>query len=321
LPELKLDHSLKKRLLGLQNVVGVGRGYKEVKGEQQEQPSVTILVTRKLSLEQLSPGQVIPLSVGGVVTDVIEVGEIQLLNRTSRVRPALPGVSIGHYRVTAGTFGALVKDARTGEPLILSNNHVLANTTDGRDRRARRGDPVLQPGRYDGGTRDDVIGYLERFVPIYRESTVSRCRVVSLVERLIDWGAGLVTPGKSNLVDAAVARPVSPDLVTSEILEIGEVTGVTEPALGMKVQKSGRTTGLTTGTIRVVEATVKVFLGDGFAYFDQQVVTTPMAAPGDSGSLMVSEDLQAVGLLAAGSDQATIFCTIQNVKDLLRVTL
>ncbi len=329
--EMGLDHIQRKRLLGLKNVGGVGRGYKEVKGKQQEQPSVTIMVSRKLPLEQLPPGQAIPLDVGGVITDVIEVGEIQLLNRTGRFRPALPGVSIGHYRVTAGTFGALVKDARTGEPLILSNNHVLANTTDGSDCRARRGDPVLQPGRYDGGTREDVIGYLERFVPIYREFTFSRCRVTSMVEKAIDWGLGLVKPGygfriyrrarKPNLVDAAVARPVSPDVVAGDILELGRVTGVANPAPGMKVQKSGRTTGLTTGTIRVVDATVRVFLGDGFAWFDQQVVTTPMAAPGDSGSLVVTENLQAAGLLAAGSEQATIFGTFKNVMDLLRVTL
>lgn len=41
----------------------------------------------------------------------------------------------------------------------------------------------------------------------------------------------------------------------------------------------------------------------------------------DSGSLVVTENLQAAGLLAAGSEQATIFGTFKNVMDLLRVTL
>jgi hypothetical protein len=36
------------------------------------------------------------------------------------------GVSIGHYKGTAGTAGCLVKDKKTGEILILSNAHVLA---------------------------------------------------------------------------------------------------------------------------------------------------------------------------------------------------
>ncbi len=49
-------------------------------------------------------------------TDVVEIGEVRLLTRTGRVRPAPPGVSIGHPKITAGTFGALVKDADTGEP-------------------------------------------------------------------------------------------------------------------------------------------------------------------------------------------------------------
>ncbi len=121
--------------------------------------------------------EVIPKRIGRCCTDVIEVGEMRFLGRTERVRPAQPGVSIGHYKVTAGTFGAVVRDRKTGELFILSNNHVLANATDGRDGRARIGDPIYQPGSYDGGTRDDVIARQERFVPIYRSSREVDCRV------------------------------------------------------------------------------------------------------------------------------------------------
>ena len=74
----------------------------------------------------------------------------------------MPGISIGHYSITAGTFGAVVRDAATNARLILSNNHVLANSNSG-----SKGDTILQPGRYDGGKDpQDRIAELERFVTI-----------------------------------------------------------------------------------------------------------------------------------------------------------
>jgi hypothetical protein len=47
-----------------------------------------------------------------------------------------------------------------------------------------------------------------------------------------------------------------------------------------------------------------------------------MSRPGDSGSLLVARDaLLAVGLLFAGSEQATIFNPIQDVLDALEVMI
>ena len=101
------------------------------------------------------------------------------------------------------------------------------------------------------------------------------------------------------------------------------VEGTAEAALMMSVRKSGRSTGLTTGEIVVLDATVNVSYGEGRTVrFEDQIVTGAMSAPGDSGSLLVAGDaLHAVGLLFAGSDDATIFNPIQTVLDLLDVTL
>jgi hypothetical protein len=78
---------------------------------------------------------------------------------TKLVRPLQPGFSVGHYRITAGTIGGFVDDAK-GRIGILSNNHVLANSNAG-----TKGDDILQAGAYDGGKRpNDVVGHLERFV-------------------------------------------------------------------------------------------------------------------------------------------------------------
>jgi len=72
----------------------------------------------------------------------------------------------------------------------------------------------------------------------------------------------------------------------------------------------------------VLDATVTIDYGDRSARFENQIVTTVMSQPGDSGSLLVAGDsMQAVGLLFAGSDQVTLHNPIQSVLDCLDVTL
>jgi hypothetical protein len=34
---------------------------------------------------------------------------------------------VGHFKITAGTIGAIAREKKTGRDVILSNNHVLAN--------------------------------------------------------------------------------------------------------------------------------------------------------------------------------------------------
>ena len=157
--------------------------------------ALVVYVSRKEKYRDLAPKEIIPRSIDKVPTDVVEIGEVRLLkDRRSKMRPAQPGCSIGHGNITAGTFGALVKDNKTQELLILSNNHVLANATDGEDGRAKLGDMILQPGPYDGGSRDDAIGVLHRFVPINTELQVPECAVAKLAERVENRILSLLRP-------------------------------------------------------------------------------------------------------------------------------
>lgn len=153
-------------LLNKANVVGVAVGFKESKGEKTGDVAVIVLVEQKKPLAALSAQDVIPPEVEGMRTDVYEVGYLraqQAENPKGRFRPIIPcGVSIGHYRVTAGTLGVVVTDKTTGERLILSNNHVLANSND-----SLIGDAILQPGAIDGGLNPgDVVATLERFIKL-----------------------------------------------------------------------------------------------------------------------------------------------------------
>jgi hypothetical protein len=306
------------QLLALPNVVGVAVGYKRRQGEVTREPSVVVLVRRKVALAELAAGDTVPRQVQGVPTDVVEVGDLKAQEaalvapeepglRLRRLRPALPGLSVGHYRITAGTLGALVYDCVTGEPLILSNNHVLANSQTPRGKRAAPGDHILQPGPYDGGTERDTLALLYRFVPL-RFPRPSK--------------AGAPRAASPNLCDAAVAKPLSADLVDAAILGLGPVTGTTEPVLELPVKKSGRTTGCTAGQVTALHATVQVSYGPGkLATFSEQVVLTPMSEGGDSGSLIIDEEGRAVALLFAGSGSATIACPIATVLEALKVSL
>ena len=321
----------KGNLMAMQNVVGVGVGYQEKSGQQTGEYALVVMVSQKLPLAALAPHAVLPKNVSGVNIDVVEVGELRALqSRTSRWRPAPGGVSIGHYKITAGTLGAVVRDRSSGERLILSNNHVIANSND-----ADPGDLILQPGPIDGGSSaDDTIATLERFCPIDFGTEPGSCDIADTYARFGNIFAGWLgskhrlntlksDPLAVNLVDAAVAKPNDDSELLEEILDIGNIEGTTSAFLGLSVRKSGRTTRFTTGQVNLINATVEInYGGDRKARFENQLVTGPMSQGGDSGSLVVAGDsLQVVGLLFAGSAQSTIFNPIQAVMDCLEIEI
>ena len=302
-------------LLGRANVIGVGIGKKIIRGKETETPAVMVFVEKKFPESQLKKGDIVPKTLDEVKTDVVETGRLkaqaamagEAKPRTARWRPAPGGVSIGHMRITAGTLGGVVRDG--GRRMILSNNHVLANSND-----ARRGDAILQPGPADSGTQEDVIGTLERFVEIkFERSAGGR---TSLFRRLAARLGFRATP---NFVDAAIARPTRDDIVSDEILDVSRVPGIADAEVGLRVMKSGRTTGVTAGKILATDATVQVDYGRNVATFADQLVAGPMSQGGDSGSLLLDLQGRTVGLLFAGSDRTTVFNRARRVAEALRV--
>ena len=206
-----------------------------------------------------------------------------------------------------GTLGALVQEV-DGTQYILSNNHVLARTN-----LAAIGEDIIQPGLIDQNPTcnqdsQDAVADLSAFIPIL-------------------FKAKKTTP--TNNVDAAIAEVRSGAVIsTGEILDIGTISNTTlDPALGLAVKKSGRTTGLTKGTISAVSVTVDISYGSGkTGRFANQILITPgsFLAGGDSGSLMV-EDVDttphAVGLLFAGSSSVAIANPIETVLNAFGVTM
>lgn len=316
-------------LMNKPNVIATGIGYKIVSGRRTDNMCIVCSVEIKMSKEKLGKQELIPPDIQGASTDVIPTGPlVARQDPTERFRPAPGGVSIGHVNVTAGTLGCLVK--KNGAIYILSNNHVLANSNE-----ASAGDPILQPGSHDGGQQpQDQIAQLNSFVPIVFEGNggVPPCPTAGVIASVLNAMASALgsysrlrpyrVAASENKVDCAIAKPIKPEDVTNEILNIGSLSGVGEGKLGMEIKKSGRTTGLTTGTIQQVDVTARVNYGaNKVAIFTDQLMAGGMSQGGDSGSAVLDNDNNIVGLLFAGSDTTTLINRIDNVFEALGVTL
>lgn len=266
--------------LSAEKPVGTGIGFRVVGGLVTSEVVLKVYVTEKVAGGPVSTFSVAPAAVGGMPVDIEEVGAIvpQLYNRRYP-RPVRCGVSIGHPQVTAGTLGCLVV-TRNNHLCLLSNNHVIANSNN-----ARLGDPIIQPGRVDGGAvPGDRIALLENFVRIN-------------------------FPGP-NLVDAAVAW-TSFSLVDPRHVTYTVAPPPLAPRLGMTVKKNGRTTQSTMGTITDLSVNISVGYSGGVAQFRNQIgvrgVGGPFSRGGDSGSLIVTANTnQPVALLFAGRTDNSI---------------
>jgi len=248
-----------------------------------------------LLLRKRPPPGVLPLELEGVRVIHQVVGEIIPFQRTARVRPAVGGISVGHPMITAGTLGAIV--SIDGKPFIISNNHVIAAVN-----RARIGDPIIQPGRADGGrVPDDVIGKLSGFCEI---------KIIPFENR-IDFAYAEADP---RLVENLIfqtrpgVREVPPKIYLADL----------RPKLA--VFKSGRTTGITRGEVLYTDAEIIFFFPlVGPVVFVDLVAVRPIdpvfGARGDSGSLVLTPDGKAVGLLFAGSRLIVLVCKMTNILE------
>ena len=254
------------RIMDIDGVVGVAAGDGEV---------LVLLLNQ-------GAGRRVPARVDNVPIRTIVTGRIEALNTdpTSRhERPVPIGVSIGNEgEASAGTLGARVVDG-AGNVYILSNNHVIALTNS-----ATIGSRILQPGRYDGGSvnNGDVVAQLSEYVEIKFDGTSNRVdAAIAITEKsLVDTA----TPSNGYGIPSSTTRSAT---------------------VGLNVQKYGRTTSLSSGSVTGVNATVNVGFGQGTARFEGQIIVEGkpgLLGAGDSGSLFVTNDSakNPVGLLFAG---------------------
>lgn len=271
---------------------------------------VQVSVKRKLPLDSLAPEDVLPENFGGMPVRVIEARyhvpedvtsvpePVASQSRTKRHDPLLPGISVAHKDVSAGTLGMFVRDRASGVVGILSNFHVLAGST-----AARVGDPILQPGPFD-------------------EGKVGRDSVAHLVSYIIDKDG-----------DAAFARLNGARGI--DIRQLGTdrpVSGVRNVRLGDELIKSGRSTGVTKGRVTAmgryyITYSVGRIGVDGFK-IDPRKLGNPdddeISTGGDSGSIWTDPQTGlGVGLHFAGEtsplpqEEHAIACHLSRVMSRL----
>src|SRR5262245_13015176 len=169
---VRAKESVEDDILKQPGVTGVAVGYKYVGGKRTDEVSIQVFVKEKK--KTVPKAQMIPAEINGIPTDVIErkfelhpamkkVLELEPMADTVTYNPVKGGISIGPCRavggfVFAGTLGIPVRDRATGNPLLLSNFHVMCV-----DNGWSVGDQMTQPSRVDTGScPGGVVGTLFR---------------------------------------------------------------------------------------------------------------------------------------------------------------
>src|SRR5262245_39566141 len=145
------------------------------------------------------------------------------------------GTSTGNDNECAsGTLGCVV--IKGGVDYFLSNNHVFA-----RENAAANGERIDAPGRYDGKPR---------------------CAQTAQCANLSQYVA--INFSGSNTMDAAIARPSAGRAYTSMSAGGYDPTStVVAASIGLAVKKTGRTSGLTHGSIQAINVTINVQYSTG----------------------------------------------------------
>ena len=214
----------------------------------------------------------------------------------------------------SGTLGALVQ--RNGTLFILSNNHVLAKSDQGKP-----GDQISQPGLVDNncnaGTPVATLTQAAALKPASGTNGPAPSNVDAAIAQIIsaatvDTSGAILDLGAQGSSSIAAAPPSATLAIPATVLSTNE-----------KVAKSGRSTGLTCSTLQSVNTMVSVdysaACGGARAFtstFNNQVIVNGgnFSANGDSGSLIVTADTaRPVALLYGGNSNSTTGNPISDV--------
>ncbi|KEH99930.1 hypothetical protein IRP63_15850 (plasmid) [Clostridium botulinum] len=276
--------------LNKRNVVGVGFGNKIKNGFDTGEKCITVFVTHKLPANEIPMKDLIPAIYKNIQTDVIECGIITPSSLTNKIRPIPGGYAISTPTKLGGTLGCFATDE--SNTYLLTCNHVIAINGD-----IRLFTPILQPSFNFGGTAPkDAVANLSKYIK--------------------------VNEGTENKVDCAIAQVTDLHNISKNIAIINKpLRGIVDAKIGMRVQKIGYITERTLGKITVIGSTFNLTMWGKSYKFVDQIWTTKMDDKGDSGSILIDQFMNAVGLLMSSSTKGTQYNPIKNVLSSLNIEL
>jgi hypothetical protein len=299
----------------LSNVHATGVGVRLRQGRVvAEEMVIKVYVFNKLQLGDQTPA--LTQEYNGVAVDVeplpIQMAlprKMSTATKTARApaqrqrhRPIVGGLSIAPLNESfVGTLGCFLRRMVGGTEQVfgLSNNHVMADTN-----RLPIGTSIVQPGPEVAPTNSgDIFAAFSTFTPLQFPTT----RLNPIVNRF----------------DAAIAVVTDLGLIRrGQIFRIKNYNPRLLTAVpGMRVTKSGRTTGVTTGVVMATRVNgVQVNYGTRtsprIATFNDTIEiigdnNRAFSAPGDSGAVILDRGTgRPVALLFAGDGRTTTACDL-----------
>ncbi|MEU5717610.1 hypothetical protein AB0G71_17815 [Streptomyces sp. NPDC020403] len=296
--DLRIAREAKERfgpqLLAHPDVDGVGVGRRRRAGDKTDEYAVVVHLRRKLPEREIPPDRLLPRELHFTERDGRDVAvrvDVQQHAKPTpeagRVRPVPGGVGVGTVGTHAGS-GTLGGWVwdTVTEQVVALSNAHVFGS--------RAGVSVVQPAREDGGT-----------APADRIASVLR----------------------AGSLDAAIAAPADASTVSASIVQGGPaVFEIAEAALDARVQKTGRATGLTFGTVDLIDFDSDYRGSHSDLWIDAE--GGDFSLGGDSGALYLlahgaeapGDRRQVVGLHWGGSGQDGVGHHITAVFDDLKLS-
>ncbi|MFF5725091.1 hypothetical protein [[Kitasatospora] papulosa] len=297
--DLRIAREAKARfgpqLLTHPDVEGVGVGRRRRAGDKTDEYAVVVHLRAKQPESRVPPARLLPRELrftekGGQYVSVrVDVQQhAKPTPEKSRIRPVPGGVSVG-------TVGAHVGSGTLGGWVWDTVTRQVVALSNAHVFGARLGVSIIQPSRDDGGVPPD-----DRIASVLRTGSL----------------------------DAAIGEPADSSIVSASIVQGGPaVFEIAEATLDMRVQKTGRATGLTLGTVDLIDFDSDYRGSHSDLWIDAE--GGDFSLGGDSGALYLlasgsaaraAENRQVVGLHWGGSGQDGVGHHIGAVFDDLKLS-
>jgi len=292
-------------------------------------------VKKKYPIKALNKRDLLPMTIEDIPVDVHESGEwkvtppvsnVKVIDKTKKIRPLVAGISVGNLAITAGTAGWYYK--KNGNVYLGSNAHVFVDDPSKNTSGEKR---IIQPGRYDKGTEDDLVGHYVFHQRIHPLGSNSGCilsnhlvKGLNYLSKLLDRRTRFKTYIETtNYIDFAISSieiPFETKFIDYNIVEgfkgIGHgfagsdqtsltckgkyilntgytplLTEFTDVKEGDIVYKTGRTSCFSSAKVLDVSAVSQVNYGNFVALFEDVILTEHLLDPGDSGSYVWKKEV------------------------------